>query len=670
MTVVIWILAAVGLLQGGLAARAYLLERREGLPRSTLRFGASLAIAFALLGVAVVAQLRPTGGEQPSAPARVEVDAATQTKISELQKSIDELSAQLAAKQTELAKLDPNAQVATPPPVDTAPSLWPVFVAVALVLFGFAVMTLGDLSTLLPRKRKPAAPPEAETPPAEGEAKPEPADLPTLIRHAGADRWKAGYACAQRIKIERLHKLEQLDLLYLRALCTVMTVVKPEGDAVAHQDRTDRLAAAKADLASLLELAPHMAEARWLAGYVDAHAGAWQTALDTMRAARAGLDAEVPFAKNESVCLLMLAEQKLAAADNAGATVLFDEVTQLGVLGAQIPIAMVTHRILTVREHIRAGKFTEAAEGIAGVRGIEGLEAEAGRAAKVACDVYDVAIRYRSGQLDETLAATTAFCERWLPAKLPDVEDQAADEYLLPAVDKASLALPADLYRALFFVEATVRLARAARRGPLEPEGVDAIATALLRALQFEPRHREVLAALAALYLTYRKERTEKALAWLDAAITMGVRSPRARALLAELQRAERERKELLAMFRAASAKFLSDPAVGVAVRRALVEELGRFEEFRPVVLELQETGALETAPATAVTVAGLRERAAFVGSIAIEVGRRGDPAVVQKLVESSRELAALASNVDTSVTRIAALERAVMEQLGRVVLR
>ncbi|MEO8700001.1 MAG: hypothetical protein ABI867_08150 [Kofleriaceae bacterium] len=660
----IWIFAVVGVLQCGLAGRAYLLERREGLPRSSLRFGASLAIAVALLGVAVVAQLRPSGSaEAPAAPVAATIDAATRSKIDELKKVIGELQAQLETKQSELAKLDPSAPAPVAEP--TTPSPWPMFVALALVLFGFGVMTLGDLSTLLPRRRKaePAAEPAASSSP--DVAPDEPADLPTLTKHVNAGRWKAGLACAHRIKIERLHKLEQLDLLFLRALCGVMIVAKPDGDAPAHQDRTDKLAAAKSDLASLLELAPHMAEARWLAGYVDAHSGAWQSALDAMRAAPIEGDS----ARNESVCLLMLAEQKLAAADTAGATALFDEVAALGVLGAQIPVAMVTHRMLAVREDIRAGKFTEAAEGIAAIRGIAGLEAEAAKAANIACDVYDVAIEYRSGRLDTTLAATTAFFTRWLPAKLPDVEDQVADEYLHPAVDKATLALPAELYRGMFFVEAVTRLARA-KRGGLEAGEIDTIATGLLRALQFQPRHREVLAALAALYLTYRKDRTEKALAWLDAAITLGVRSPRARALLAELQRAERERKELLSMFRAASAKFLSDPAVGVAVRRALVEELGRFEEFRPVVLELQETGVLEAPPASAVTVAGLRERAAFVGNIATEVGRRGDPATVHKLVESSRELAALASNIDTSVTRITALERAVMEQLGRVVLR
>jgi hypothetical protein len=332
---------------------------------------------------------------------------------------------------------------------------------------------------------------------------------------------------------------------------------------------------------------------------------------------------------------------------------------------------MVTHRILMVREHIKAGKFAEAADGIARIRDISGLDDKAQRATLVACDVYDVAIHYRSGDMDKALSATRAFMQRWLPAQLPDVEDQAADEFLLPAIDKAALQLPNDLYRGLFFLEAVVRVDLASRKGqPLVPDEVEAIATALLRALQFQPRHRESLAALGALYLAYRKDRTEKALSWLDAALTMGVRSPRARALLADARRAEQERKELLQMFRSASAKFLSDPQVGVQVRKALIEELGRFDEFRPVVLDLQESGALDAAPSGEITVTALRERAAFVGGIASEVVRRAEPAAVQKLADIHRELTSLANNVETSSTRIAALERQVMEQLGRIVLR
>ncbi|MGE0403945.1 MAG: hypothetical protein AB7T06_44975 [Kofleriaceae bacterium] len=671
-TIIIWILAVVGLVPAIVATRAYLLEKREGLPRSTLRFAVSIAMALALFGVAAYAQL----AGQPEAPEvtkPIEHDAATKEKIELLKQEVARLSDELSKRTAELEKLDPTIA----PPTVEPPAMWPLMVAFSLVLFAFGALALGDLSTLLPKKRTKSEEAVAEQVPGQpqAEGKPEPATIANLTAHANAGRYKAGIAMAARMSIEQLHKLEQLDFLYLRAFCHLMAVAKPEGDAVlGSQDKADKLAVAQKDLESLLGLAPHMAEAKYLLGLVKARANDWQGALDTLRdtntADLANVD-QLPIKENESACLLALAEQKLAAADNEGATRMFDEVTKIGVLAGQIPVAMVTHRILAVREAIKQNKLTEAAEGIARIREVTGLEDEAQKASGAACDVYDVAIQYKAGELDKTLAATRAFFARWLPAQLPDVEDQVADEFLLPAIDKTKLPLPADLYRALFFLEAVVRIDLASRKGSaLSPEDIEVLSTLLLRALQFQPRHRESLAALGALYLAYKKERTEKALAWLDAAITMGVRSPRARALLAEARRAEQERKELLAMFRSASARFLSDPAVGIQVRKALIEELGRFDEFRPVVLDLQDSGALEAPPAGEITVTALRERAAFVGGIASEVVRRADPAAVSKLSEIHRELTALANNVDTSATRIAALERAVMEQLGRIVLR
>jgi tetratricopeptide (TPR) repeat protein len=674
-TIIIWILAVVGLVPAIVATRAYLLEKREGLPRSSLRFGVSIVMAAGLFGVAAFAQF----AGQPKAPdvvKPIEHDAATKQRIEVLQKEISTLSTELGKKQAELEKLDPTV---IPPTVQEAPQ-WPLMVAFSLVLFAFGALALGDLSTLLPKKRKKAedaTADAAEQVPGQPTQldKPLPATMANLTAHATAGRYKAGIAMAAKMSIEQLHKLEQLDFLYLRAFCALMAVSKPEGEGqMGSAERSEKLTSAQKDLESLLGLAPHMAEAKYLLGLVKARANDWQGALDTLRDANTADIAnveQIPVKENESACLLALAEQKLAAADNEGATRMFDEVTKLGVLAGQIPVAMVTHRILAVREAIKQNKLTEAAEGIARIREVTGLEEEAQKASGAACDVYDVAIQYKAGELDKTLAATRAFFARWLPAQLPDVEDQVADEFLLPAIDKAKLPLPSDLYRALFFLEAVVRIDLASRKGAaLSAEDVEVLSTLLLRALQFQPRHRDSLAALGALYLAYKKERTEKALAWLDAAITMGVRSPRARALLAEARRAEQERKELLAMFRSASARFLSDPAVGIQVRKALIEELGRFDEFRPVVLDLQDSGALDAPPAGEITVTALRERAAFVGGIASEVVRRADPAAVSKLSEIHRELTALANNVDTSATRIAALERAVMEQLGRIVLR
>src|SRR5262249_15239814 len=156
-------------------------------------------------------------------------------------KRIAALEAELDTLRAELAALDPAAAavpVAAPP---ESAATWPLFVALALVLAGFGVLAMGDLSTLLPRRRPVAAPsaPRAEAGADGGAAATAPVDdVPALARHASAGRWKDGLACAGRIAIEQLHKLEMLDYLYLRAFCGVMAVAAPEGGAPPpHEER-------------------------------------------------------------------------------------------------------------------------------------------------------------------------------------------------------------------------------------------------------------------------------------------------------------------------------------------------------------------------------------------------------------------------------------------------
>src|SRR5262245_45599856 len=97
IAIVIWIFAALGTGLAVLAARSYLLERREGLPRSVLRLGACLAIAALLLGLGVYTQLsgRAPAPSQPEAPS----DPA---KLAELRAQVARLSDELARRRSEL----------------------------------------------------------------------------------------------------------------------------------------------------------------------------------------------------------------------------------------------------------------------------------------------------------------------------------------------------------------------------------------------------------------------------------------------------------------------------------------------------------------------------------------------------------------------------------------
>lgn len=674
----LWLFATAGIAMAVFAARAYLIEHREGLRRSSIRGLGVPVVAAGMIALAWFARepaapVSPDPGPAPAQSRSATGGSAPDPAVQALEAKIAELLHRRDAIDREIAELRAKLprSVEKPPgpkPGPFVPPQWPIYVASLLVIGCVVLLFLGDPSLLLWRRRR-AAPPVSKTGASEAAA---PATVARVVDLAWSGRWADALDAAGKLQIEQLSKLEVLDLLFLRAFCNAMSVCGPESssDKLSSEQRRDRLAAAASDLARLLELGPHMAEASWLLGHVSALQGEWQTALDRFQQARPDLD-DLPFVHNESVCLLHLAEQRMANADNEGATQLFDRVSQLGMLADRIPAVTVTHRILTVRGHIKAGRLGAAAEGLDRIRQVEGLDRDASRAVAAACDVYALAIRYRAGKLAEALEAVVDVLARWAPDKLPPVEDEIADEFLQPAVEPAALRMPAELHRALYFFEAVLRMeVVAAQRRPLDLETVDRIATALLRALQFEPRHRDVLAALAALYLAYRKDRTARALDWLESALSLGVRSRAARTLLLETRRAENERKELLAVFRSASTRFLSDPTLGMHVRTALIEELGRFHEFRPVVFDLRDLGALEMPAASDVTIAGLHERAAFVAGVAGELIQKLNGAIPTQLLVLHRELQSLASGIDASAKQITVIERAVLEQLGALILR
>ncbi len=660
----------------GLGLRGFGIERREGLTPSRRRVGALALLALAALGLTgwtIWATRAPDApakaGPAPAlAPAVKQQLEAKQAELDQARKEVERLEAEVAA-------IDPGATTvvaeAVPPPV------WPVLAMALLMLVSAVVLLSGELGDLLPwrRKKQVAA---AGTPSA---ADPLGA-MAALAEAVDQWRWADALSAAQRVHAEDLAKLELCDYLYLRAFAATgeALALRDPAEAAAGAaaapalpaaERAAHLTQAESDLGRLLDLAPRMAEARYLLARVHAERGEHQAALDGYRAAKDGGGlgtTALPLAHDESVCLLRLAEARLGAADSAGASALFDQVTKLGVLQQQIPIALITHRLLEVQAAVRAGKLDEARAGLAAVRTIEGLAETERRTAEVTSDVYQLLISHREGDHAATQAQVQAFLGRWLPTGLPAATDQSADEYLCAAVDVDALLLPAELYRGFFFVLAVTQAEQAGRRGRA-PDAAETLALAepLLRALQFEPRQREALAALGVLYYWFRPAARAKALEWLEAAVGLGVRSRTVRQLVALARQRERERGELLDLFRSASARFLGDAMVSPQVRRALAEELGRFQDFQPILLEL-DGAPLELEPRPA-TVAALRERARFVLGLAGEVAARqgGD---ARALASAARELSGVVEALDGDATRLEELEKRVMEEVGKVVLR
>src|SRR4051794_18942771 len=107
---IIWFLAGVGLVLAGLSTRAFLLEKREGLPRSSIRCALSIVIALGIVAMGVYQSfLNKPAGAVVQKPGAAEHDKDTQAKIDALKKDIAGLEDQLAKKQAELEKLDPTA---------------------------------------------------------------------------------------------------------------------------------------------------------------------------------------------------------------------------------------------------------------------------------------------------------------------------------------------------------------------------------------------------------------------------------------------------------------------------------------------------------------------------------------------------------------------------------
>lgn len=665
LLVVLWLGVAAAAALFAASARAVVIERREGLAPSYRRLQVA-AGGFVVILATVLWASRPVAPAS-FAPRAVTADpkiAAIQADLAQRARRLGELETERARVQQEreelLAKLPADARESELLPVDPvaerqARLLGALVVVFALLTVGApAVLLLGDPRSLLLRRRPPPAAKALE-------------GVDAVAQLALADRVMEAHEAALKLDDSTLDTLELLDLLYLRAHLAILC----NQDSEARKDEKAneaRLVAAAKDLARLLELAPHMGEAHYLLGTLRGLQGDFEAALIAFERAEPLLaGSELPLTHDISVCLLRLAQARLAEGKAAEATQLFDRVSKLGVLAAQIPLTSIAHGLLQVRAHLKAGRLDQAQEEIGRLRKFEDLGAPRRDELRLTCDVYELLVLFHRGQHAETLGKLTSFLARHAPRDLPEPDDHTADEYLFPAVDRAALPLAPELFRGFFFLSAVARMGVVARGGKLPRDAeVDELSLPLLRALQFEPRQREVLASLGALYYWCRPALREKALEWLEAAVAMGVQSNIVRGWLDRDRRREVERHDLRDAFRGTAARFLSDAMVSPRVREALLEELGRFQEFRPLLVDLEQA---EDVGQQSPTLAALRERAAYLQEAvaSLTAVRRDAP---RPLVEAQQEYAGLIAQIDQVSARLSELDRRVMAEIGKAVLR
>jgi tetratricopeptide (TPR) repeat protein len=639
----LWIVFAVLAGLTILCFRATRVEKAEGLTPSTKRL--AVAAIAALLAGGVAAWASSLSAEPPPSaaanddPATMEAKkklADLQAQQVELQKQIDDLVAKIGAPKTvtkeELEKKRAEMQL-----LALQGSL-----LVMLLAFG-SVFFLGDPRTLILKRRKTDG------------AGHDPLDA--MARACGGERWEEALRAAATVEEAKLEGLDLIDFLYLRGIA--------ELSSKKHED-------AQKDLARVAALAPNMVEAHWALGTAYFGGEKFGEAAEAYTRA-ADLDKEglFPTKKARSAALVRHGERRLAEADVDAATKCFDEVTKLGVFTKEIPAALMSHRLASILGDLRGDKLKEAREGIALVReakGAEGLDPERKRLAEMTCAVYEMLLLHKEEEHRQILQKLPLLLTAWQPADLPEPTEESADEYLFAAVDAEKLEPRAEVFRALWFLVAVAEVRETLeRKAPLTPADVARIAKPLFRALQFEPRQREVLAALGVLYYLFEPSRRDKAMEWIDAAVAMGTTSRIARRLL-ELDRSrETERTALLSHFRGAATRFLGDAMVDPKVRAALLEELGRFQDFRPVLVDLDNQAEIgHEAP----TLAALKDRVQYIQGVAATAESRMPPDTTRALRAIRDEYDAVVNTLELSASRVSDLERRVMEEVGKMVLR
>jgi hypothetical protein len=678
----LWCAVALVGAQVYIAVRARRVEREHGLHRSNRRLTATTVVFAVVALLAGYATLGASGVGAKSEPAKSTTTTAptpetvapntppppTAEELAELEKQKKELEEKLASvrsrleasPQTASARVKEGDTTSTKP--ETAPFVIPTFVFVGVVACAFVglllLLFLGDpevIRLLLFGKLKD-----------EGELRLRAlGNLDALTVAADTGEFREGLTKADATDDHLLDKFERMDWLFLRSYCAVQLGMSA---ATAEVEQKLLIKEAIRSLTMLLEEAPNHGEAAYLLATAHGFLREPVAALERFAQAESHIPGTaLPLAHNKSVCLLQLAEEKLATGDTDESGKLFDRVSALGVLADRIPTTLIRVRLIGVRRNLQNNQIAEAEAGIATVRGLEGLDPEQKRNVEAVCDALQTLASVRRGDDAVVLRQIEAFLTKHLPAGLPAPSEESADEYLEAPAAQFELRLAPQVFAAFLFLKAAGLTRAAVKHGtPPDATQVSEIARPLFVALQFELRQRDVLATLGGLYYWFVPEKRRKAVKWLEGAVTMGVESRVAHRLLDRDRRIAAENQEALEWFRSTTGRFLQDPTVSAHVRQALIEELGRFQGFQPLLLELDRQIDLEPQEPT---LRLLRERAGYIQQMVAEFATRKPAAAQAEFEQLRQEYVRLIAALDASSGRMAELERRMVQEIGRTVL-
>jgi tetratricopeptide (TPR) repeat protein len=686
---VVWGLWLVSALQLALAVRGWLIERREGMRVSRLRL-LIMALIFAvttaqtLTATLLPSRLRSSAAAataapaaRPSPPAAAPADPRTQ----EIKRQLDALDGEIAAldkkRQEVVAKAEElrrqltpaqgavgDTATATPTPespliTEQSLVLGSLIAGAVLMLFGFvALMATGQFQSLFPGGLSPSRGAAVEREDSK-------AELERLTSAVWAKDYARGMALAGRIQPKRLEHFDRLDYLFLRAYCAVQLLTGDDTPADS-AERREQIGRAVEDLESVVEETPNRGEAVYLLGLACAMAGEYEKALPMFQRARELLARSgLPFNHQESVCLLRLAEKSLSEGDTERAEEYFGSVTKLAVLADQVVESRARIGLIDLHGALNRRDVRAAEAALVKLEGLAGLKPEQRLQIEIISSAFNARVALREDDPERTVALTTAFIDRHTPPGLPKPDEEAADETLGSLVAENDLPFPREVMRGFLFLQAVALCKLEARKGvALTERQVERLSEPLLRGLQFDPRQRDLLAALGGLYYWFRKDKRKKALEWLEAAALMGVVSRVVPRILERDRLYEMERREALDWFRSASARFLRDPSLAGEVRSALIEELGRFQEFEPLLISLEQKPDLEQEEPTLET---LKERARYLAQLVADISGTGRQAERKAdLTQLRNQYLASLETLERTTEGMAELERRVVKELGK----
>ena len=483
--------------------------------------------------------------------------------------------------------------------------------------------------------------------------------LEELAELVWAKDYAGARAKADEIKELQLRKSEMADLYFLRSYAAVQIAAFDTGP-----ERAVLLDAAIRDLGEIVQISAKRGEAFYLLGLAHGLREAEDTeAIDNFAVARNLLaDNLTAIDHNESVCQLRLAETSLSVGDTVAANACFDRVAALGTLDGSILEVRLKTALFEVRAAMTRQAIGDATSLLQRVLGFAGLSAEQ----KESVEVLGIELAARNALLASDPATAVreveGFVARHLAGALPPLDLDLVEETFSPLLDQ-DLAFPREIYRSILFVGAVASCTIAARQGGTLTEAqVDRLAEPLLRALQLQPRHRDLLAAIGGLFYWTRPELRARARTWLESAVTMGVDSRFAHLILERDRAVAAERVGVMDLFRSSSAQFLRDPTIQTDLRKALVDQLGRFQEFEPMLLELQAKPELAWEEPT---VSLLRDRSRYLAELIENSLRRGDPARHHRLTALRAQYVIALETLESSAQSLETLGKSAIAELG-----